>query len=463
MHVYKLCRICLTEGNNTGTMQPLFEVDNERCSEIVQRIELCGGIVLKPHEEFPKMICTPCLEKLNVSYKFRSMCQASEHALLDAIVKSEMKTEPQDYELSKDEGDNDNEIFFDMHTEFIDAQEVHLDDLTETIEEEILESDMEPNNESAEEFIEYTDSEYFEEDPPEESMSKQSIYPIPQVQVKIEPKDNENKGHKGGRPKANKDQLNVKTELNRGKKSNRGRKRKEEPEMANIMCEICGNIYTKRSLLNMHMRRHMAEKPFACEICSKAFACPSEISRHMRVHTGEKPYACKYCGRTFADRSTNIKHERIHTNERPFTCKTCGKSFTYSNVLKNHLLTHTGEKPFPCVPCNKTFSRKHQLDQHIATITHQQTVRNLAAADVKVQQIIHDIQSNQHIATITEQANRGIKIAHIIEEVPTDEHLESTTSTRHEIIRSSEEVDVKMTHVFQQRQHHNADVYITDD
>lgn len=45
MHVYDLCRICLTEDITTSTMQPLFE-DEESCAEIVQRIELCGGIVV---------------------------------------------------------------------------------------------------------------------------------------------------------------------------------------------------------------------------------------------------------------------------------------------------------------------------------------------------------------------------------------------------------------------------------
>ncbi|XP_053962410.1 transcription factor Ouib-like [Anastrepha ludens] len=481
MHIYDLCRICLTEDINTSTMQPLFENENDSCTEIVQRIELCGGIVLKPHEEFPKMICSQCLDKLNVSFKFRSMCQASEHALLDAIVKSELKTEPQEYDnsqiISKIEEDNedDSQMFFDMHTEFIDAQEVNLEDITERVEEEILESDMEPNTESAEEFIEYTDSEYFEEEVAKVIVKQTAT----QAYIKREQPTGENSGRKRGRPKGKQEGISIKSELHSGKKSNRGRKKKEEPEIASIMCEICGNIYTKRSLLKMHMRRHMSEKPFECEICGKTFACPSEIGRHMRVHTGEKPYVCKYCGRTFADRSTNIKHERIHTNERPFTCQTCGKSFTYSNVLKNHMLTHTGEKPFPCTPCNKTFSRKHQLDQHIATITHQQTVRNLAAADVKVQHLLHQVHPNQHIATITNQQTvsnlntTDVKVEHLLqphqtvtnltatdikltdmleeEEEQSDQHI--ITITHQDTITNVEEADEEV-------QHHNSDDYI---
>lgn len=44
-----------------------------------------------------------------------------------------------------------------------------------------------------------------------------------------------------------------------------------EETSTNIMCEICGNIYSKRAALNIHMRRHMAEKPFECEyVCRSA-------------------------------------------------------------------------------------------------------------------------------------------------------------------------------------------------
>lgn len=41
-----------------------------------------------------------------------------------------------------------------------------------------------------------------------------------------------------------------------------------EETSTNIMCEICGNIYSKRAALNIHMRRHMSEKPFECEYVS---------------------------------------------------------------------------------------------------------------------------------------------------------------------------------------------------
>ncbi|KAL9888692.1 uncharacterized protein ACN427_008272 isoform 2-T2 [Glossina fuscipes fuscipes] len=340
MPVTNLCRICLAEDTNARGMQPLFDEKNPRCSEIVQRIEECGGIVLKPHNDYPKMLCFKCLDYLNTSYKFRSMCQASENALIDAIVKYELKVEPQEVATIKNATEEDEEYEEIYFSEFIDNQEVDLEDITDTAvdyaeaKEEydfVALDEIDADEIEGEEHLDDSDTDDNEVD----NIIDDEFVPIPKKKqrtfVKTEVKRGRTKGADGN-PQS--------------RKAGRGRiKREAEPE-TNI-CEICGNMYNKRSLLNMHMRRHRAEKPFECEICGKTFTCPSEIGRHIRIHTGEKPYICRFCGRTFADRSTNIKHERIHTNERPFTCQTCGKSFTYSNVLKNHMLTHTGEKPFP--------------------------------------------------------------------------------------------------------------------
>ncbi|XP_073837457.1 uncharacterized protein [Musca autumnalis] len=387
MPVHKMCRICLAEDKGRSGMQPLFDEKNVRCAEIVHRIEECGGIVLKHHEEFPTMICFQCLDFLNTSYKFRLMCQSSEQALLDAIVKSELKTEPQESttgtqpaaaKIKSNPADDEEELFFDIRSEFIEGQEVDFDDLPDAKHDAFSDND---DDDMDDEFLaieevdlEEIDGEEHLDDSDSDNENDKLIDDDEFVPIPKKKKAKILKPEKKPKVKQTTAGENKTTEekVRRG----RGRKKNEAEPETNI-CEVCGNIYAKRSLLNMHMRRHRAEKPFECEICGKQFTCPSEISRHIRIHTGEKPYVCRFCGRTFADRSTNIKHERIHTNERPFTCQTCGKSFTYSNVLKNHMLIHTGEKPFPCKPCNKTFSRKHQLEQHLGTITHQQTIKNL--------------------------------------------------------------------------------------
>ncbi|KAH8308375.1 hypothetical protein KR059_011316 [Drosophila kikkawai] len=356
MPEFMLCRICLTDHINADTMSPLFDEEDEECRELVRKLEEVVSIKLVPLQDIPSMLCLNCLDKLTNAHDFRRLCQV---ALTTNVVKAELKVEPTD-EVPHIVA----EYIYEATSDFINTEEEGME--LEAMLEERLEDGI---------------------------AETEQPYEIDAVADELD--ENELLVHQGSDSDYNPGERCRKPKVRKTRHSKRGRGRprnaasnaqemtpvalncKSSPEetTTNIMCEICGNIYSKRAALNIHMRRHMAEKPFECEICSKTFAGPSELNRHIRVHTGEKPFMCKYCNRSFADRSSNIRHERTHTNERPFTCPTCGKSFSYSNVLKNHMLTHTGEKPFLCRPCNKNFSRKHQLEQHIGTMTHQLTMR----------------------------------------------------------------------------------------
>ncbi|XP_041450869.1 gastrula zinc finger protein xFG20-1-like [Drosophila obscura] len=358
MPEYMLCRICLTEDLSSDGMTPLFDEQNVECPELVRKIEEIGSIKLAPLQDMVSMLCFNCVDTLTIAHKFRELCQASEQAFSDNIVKAEMKCEPTDDPPSMEE--HHIEYIYEAASEFIDADgDIELDTmLEERLEDGIAEAEATYGDMNVVEEVD--DNDLLLENASDSDYEPSERFRKPKIRKTRLAK----RGR--GRPRNS-------TAENGQEKAPGVCRSNEEP--TNIMCEICGNIYSKRAALNIHMRRHLAEKPFECEICSKTFAGPSELNRHIRVHTGEKPFTCKYCSRSFADRSSNIRHERTHTNERPFACSTCGKSFSYSNVLKNHMLTHTGEKPFLCLPCNKTFSRKHQLEQHIGTMTHQQTMR----------------------------------------------------------------------------------------
>ncbi|KAH8382134.1 hypothetical protein KR009_002050 [Drosophila setifemur] len=366
MPEYMLCRICLTEDINSEAMTPLFDDEDAQCLELVRKIEEVGSIKLVPLQDIPSMLCYSCVDRLVSAHKFRELCRESERTFATNVVKAEMKSEPTD-ETAHIVADHI-EYIYEATNDFIDAEEEEEEDiemgamLEERLEDGIVETEQPYDIDNVVEELDENDLLV--------PTASDSDYDPSERLRKAKPRKQRHTKRGRGRPRSStrgQDGEILSVQLS-CKSSN-------EESPTNIMCEICGNIYSKRAALNIHMRRHMAEKPFECEICTKTFAGPSELNRHIRVHTGEKPFTCKYCSRSFADRSSNIRHERTHTNERPFTCSTCGKAFSYSNVLKNHMLTHTGEKPFLCRPCNKTFSRKHQLEQHIGTMTHQQTVR----------------------------------------------------------------------------------------
>ncbi|XP_030563913.1 transcription factor Ouib isoform X1 [Drosophila novamexicana] len=373
MPEYVICRICLTEDMNVDTMTPLYDEQDVQCP-LVRKIEEIGSIKLPPLEDMPSLLCCSCVGSLTSAYKFRELCQESERTFASSVVKffkAELKLEPTD-DPSQIESDTV-EYIYEATNEFIDPDEdIEFDAM--------LEERLEETIEEAETDAAYDDFEATRDlDDKNILLGNASDSDYDPSERLRKPKVRKSRHGKRGRGRPRNPTHTV---LKHGQaKPAATASKSNEDTSTNIMCEICGNIYSKRAALNIHMRRHMSEKPFECEICAKTFAGPSELNRHIRVHTGEKPFTCKYCSRSFADRSSNIRHERTHTNERPFTCGTCGKSFSYSNVLKNHMLTHTGEKPFLCLPCNKTFSRKHQLEQHMGTMTHQQTVRALQTTD----------------------------------------------------------------------------------
>lgn len=49
-----------------------------------------------------------------------------------------------------------------------------------------------------------------------------------------------------------------------------------------------------------------------CTICSKAFKDKYSVNVHIRTHTGEKPFACSVCGKSFRQKAHLAKHYHTH-------------------------------------------------------------------------------------------------------------------------------------------------------
>jgi uncharacterized Zn-finger protein len=53
-----------------------------------------------------------------------------------------------------------------------------------------------------------------------------------------------------------------------------------------------------------------------CQECAKGFHRPSNLQVHMRTHTGERPFACPTCSRPFQTKSNCTRHEKaVHRTE----------------------------------------------------------------------------------------------------------------------------------------------------
>ncbi|KAI4499756.1 hypothetical protein M0802_005012 [Mischocyttarus mexicanus] len=54
-----------------------------------------------------------------------------------------------------------------------------------------------------------------------------------------------------------------------------------------------------------------------CSICSKGFKDKYSVNVHIRTHTGEKPFACSLCGKSFRQKAHLAKHYQTHVTQKP--------------------------------------------------------------------------------------------------------------------------------------------------
>lgn len=54
-----------------------------------------------------------------------------------------------------------------------------------------------------------------------------------------------------------------------------------------------------------------------CSICQKGFKDKYSVNVHIRTHTGEKPFACTTCGKSFRQKAHLAKHYQTHVAQKP--------------------------------------------------------------------------------------------------------------------------------------------------
>ncbi|KAH8346470.1 hypothetical protein KR084_001195 [Drosophila pseudotakahashii] len=400
------CRICLGDSEE-GTMSSLFEDPGEGEEPLHEKVEFCCGIkVVRQSPRIPGKVCSSCKEFVQMWFNFRQMClnsqvywetscpeserpepltQASEGEYMEYLYeKLQMNLGPENnYQEEIDQTvEEEDEQLEDQSQEVLEVNGFIVTDTIEEEDEPIKESpeqmlishlDAYVNDPELEEIIEdkgdlveescllggeYYEVDYEQDDLNEEEYLSRTSSPAP---------SSKREKRKPGRPRKPDSELRFKRKDIKSKGQATKAKSKDEDK---FMCNLCGNVYYKKSVFTAHMMTHTEYKPHQCEICTKSFRQMGELRAHIRRHTGERPYKCMYCDRHFYDRSERVRHERVHTNTRPYACQECGKTFTHTAILKNHILSHSAEKNYNCDICSKSFTLLHQLKAHLQTVTH---------------------------------------------------------------------------------------------
>ncbi|KAK7070273.1 hypothetical protein SK128_017962, partial [Halocaridina rubra] len=131
-----------------------------------------------------------------------------------------------------------------------------------------------------------------------------------------------------------------------------------------LACQICERLFTTKSNLKRHIRRHTGEKPFSCPECDCKFTWRDALISHQRLHSGEKPYNCDICQKSFRSKPNLLSHRKVHTGDRPYVCEVCGKTYTQNCHLKVHKRLHATEIPFRCQQCGMKFHEAEALHRH---------------------------------------------------------------------------------------------------
>ncbi|XP_041980410.1 histone H4 transcription factor [Aricia agestis] len=132
----------------------------------------------------------------------------------------------------------------------------------------------------------------------------------------------------------------------------------------------CGMKFTRRALLNMHVRSHTGEKLIACYHCGRHFTSNHKLSTHLARQNAaqECGYQCSVCGKWYATDYLVREHSRQHVSY--YACSLCDMSAPTRAAIAVHMrYRHLDDavKNFECTECDYRTVIKCDLDKHMRT------------------------------------------------------------------------------------------------
>ncbi|KAH6940483.1 hypothetical protein HPB50_000467 [Hyalomma asiaticum] len=134
-------------------------------------------------------------------------------------------------------------------------------------------------------------------------------------------------------------------------------------------CGTCGQKFTTRAAVVRHRQTHTAGM-FACDLCPVKFKWEMSLNKHKRMHaSGVDFFPCPLCSKAFTRKKVLQSHLKWHKIEKPFACHLCPARFTRKNVRDQHVtVVHAGEKAHKCPLCQKSFGWWSSLNVHMRRV-----------------------------------------------------------------------------------------------
>lgn len=186
-----------------------------------------------------------------------------------------------------------------------------------------------------------------------------------------------------------------------------GARHKDVKKPTNLICDLCGKIYSDKLKIIVHMRCH--ETTVSCKICNKSMI-PICLKTHMKeVHGKHFKYKCPLCSKIYNSERKFKQHTKTHVKK--FECKICKKQFSASYRYKQHMMWHEDSNAFSCKTCGKSFNRRANLNEHIK-VHNKANVKNYKCEKCNFT-TIHPKNIKYHITTHEKQEKREQKLKNI--------------------------------------------------
>lgn len=144
-------------------------------------------------------------------------------------------------------------------------------------------------------------------------------------------------------------------------------------------CEVCGAIYTNRSSLRSHLKKHSGQiiKRHQCTHCPYSTQYGKNLAKHIESnHMGAEDckFRCDSCSMSFPSEPTLRNHEQTHGTMSNYQCEECGRMFKTKLRLKYHADIHNPRKPYICdvEGCDRAFRTPKYLKNHRDEFHHMQ-------------------------------------------------------------------------------------------